>query len=111
MELKALQVTKYVPPQSPVSCPLYSPKVLEKYPGLHWQGRKRSGSGDTDLLSEHEEDIPDLSEQVELECSICWAELKEGDAIITLPCNDQHRFHESCIGEVRRSESQSGEQS
>jgi len=114
LELKSLAVTKYEPPPSPVSSLKPPPscssssamkKFLEDSAEVHWM-RKRSGSGDTDMLSERDEEDDDQGPEnitgeggVELECSICWAEFEAGDSVIVLPCNDQHRFHERCIGE------------
>ncbi|GMH65206.1 hypothetical protein TL16_g04142 [Triparma laevis f. inornata] len=61
--------------------------------GPTWK-KNRSNSGDTDLLSNNSD-----FDGLEQECSICWAEFQQGDAIIALPCNSEHKFHEKCIGE------------
>lgn len=40
------------------------------------------------------------------ECPICFEEFKNSDDIVCLPCNRNHVFHESCIGEwVKRNSS------
>ncbi|GMH61912.1 hypothetical protein TrST_g1065 [Triparma strigata] len=104
-ELKKLTVTKYngytpppldddlmvaVPPT-----PSHKMLMLDAGPVEPTWKKSRSNSGDTDLLSTNSDDFDGL----ELECSICWAEFQRGDAIIALPCNSEHKFHEKCIGE------------
>lgn len=32
-------------------------------------------------------------------CSICLQLMREGDSVITLSCNPEHRFHTSCLQE------------
>jgi hypothetical protein len=76
VELKSLLVSQYA--ESPAQS----------------DAARRKGSADTDVTTSSEMDMYD---EAPPECSICWGEFMEGEDIMALPCNQEHKFHKVSV--------------